>query len=46
VSGEEVASRAQSRRPYASGREPSVTGSLGARKSTMHKREDDEYIDE
>ncbi|MEY9359073.1 hypothetical protein ABH994_001794 [Bradyrhizobium yuanmingense] len=46
VSGEEVASRAQSRRPYASGREPSVTGSLGARKSTMHKREDDDYIDE
>ncbi|MFK4488574.1 extensin family protein [Bradyrhizobium sp. USDA 336] len=46
VSGEEVASRAQSRRPYASAREPSVTGSLGARKSTMHKREDDEYIDE
>ncbi|KRP99602.1 extensin [Bradyrhizobium yuanmingense] len=46
VSGEEVASRAHSRRPYASGREPSVTGSLGARKSTMHKREDDDYIDE
>ncbi|MEY9757437.1 extensin family protein [Bradyrhizobium yuanmingense] len=46
VSGEEVAWRAQSRRPYASGREPSVTGSLGARKSTMHKREDDHYIDE
>ncbi|MVT55852.1 extensin [Bradyrhizobium yuanmingense] len=43
VSGEEVASRAQSRRPYASAREPAVTGSLGARKS---KREDDEYIDE
>ncbi|MFK4384867.1 extensin family protein [Bradyrhizobium sp. USDA 223] len=46
VSGEEVASRAQSRKPYASAREPAVTGSLGARKSTMHKREDDEYIDE
>ncbi|MDF0492417.1 extensin family protein [Bradyrhizobium yuanmingense] len=43
VSGEEVASRAQSRRPYASAREPAVTGSLGARKS---KREDDDYIDE
>ncbi|MGX1169681.1 hypothetical protein AB7M16_005947 [Bradyrhizobium sp. USDA 372] len=46
VSGEEVASRAQSRRPYASAREPSVTGSLGARKSTMHKREEDEYADD
>lgn len=46
ASGEEVAARAQSRRPYASAREPSVTGSLGARRSTMHKREEDEYIDE
>ncbi|UWU94688.1 extensin family protein [Bradyrhizobium sp. CB1015] len=46
VSGEEVASRAQSRRPYASAREPSVTGSLGARRSTMHKREEDEYADD
>lgn len=46
VSGEEVASRAQSRRPYASAREPSVTGSLGARKSTMHKREEDDYADD
>lgn len=46
VSGDEVASRAQSRRPYANARDPSVTGSLGARKSTAHRREDDDYIDE
>ncbi|WP_061022208.1 extensin family protein [Bradyrhizobium sp. CCH5-F6] len=46
VSGDEVAARAQSRRPYANAREPSVTGSLGARKSMTRKREEDEYIDE
>lgn len=46
VSGEQVAARAQSRSPYANAREPSVTGSLGARKSTARKREDDDYIDE
>lgn len=46
VSGEEVASRAQSRRPYASAREPSVTGSLGGRKTTAHKREEDDYADD
>ena len=46
VSGEEVASRAQSRRPYASAREPSVTGSLGGRKSSAHKREEDDYADD
>jgi hypothetical protein len=45
VSGEEVAGRAQSRSPYASARDPSVTGSLG-RKSTAHKREEDEYADD
>ena len=46
VSGDQVAARAQSRSPYANARDPSVTGSLGARKSTAHKREDDDYIDE
>lgn len=46
VSGDEVAARAQSRSPYANAREPSVTGSLGARKSTALKREEDDYIDE
>jgi len=46
VSGEEVASRAQSRRPYASARDPSVTGSLGGRKSSTHKREEDDYADD
>src|SRR5207245_8795181 len=46
VSGEEVAGRAQSRSPYASRRDPTITGSLGARKSTAHKREEDEYADD
>ncbi|WP_027572598.1 extensin family protein [Bradyrhizobium sp. WSM1743] len=46
VSGEEVAARAQSRSPYANAREPSVTGSLGARKSAGRKREEDEYADD
>ncbi|AMA56529.1 extensin-like domain-containing protein [Bradyrhizobium sp. CCGE-LA001] len=46
VSGDEVAARAQSRSPYANARDPSVTGSLGARKSTSRKREEDDYIDE
>ena len=46
VSGEEVASRAQSRSPYANARDPSVTGSLGARKSAAQKREEDEYADD
>lgn len=46
VSGEEVASRAQSRSPYANSRDPSVTGSLGARKSMTRKREEDEYADD
>ncbi len=45
VSGEEVASRAQSRRPYASAPETSVTGSLGARKSATRKREEDDADD-
>lgn len=46
VSGEEVASRANSRNPYANARDPSVTGSLGARKSATHKREEDDYADD
>ncbi|MCJ9704323.1 extensin family protein [Bradyrhizobium sp. SHOUNA76] len=46
VSGEEVAGRAQSRSPYANAREPSVTGSLGARKSMARKREEDDYADD
>jgi len=46
VSGEEVASRAQSRSPYANARESSVTGSLGARKSMARKREEDDYADD
>jgi hypothetical protein len=50
MSGEEVASRASHRNPYAS-REPSVTGSLGARKaaSTARKNkinEEDEFDDQ
>jgi hypothetical protein len=48
VSGEEVASRAQQRNPYAS-RDPSITGALG-RKVANHRREkvneEDEFEDE
>ena len=38
VSGEEVAARAQSRNPYASSRDGSITGSLGGRKDAHNKR--------
>jgi hypothetical protein len=46
VSGEEVASRAQSRRPYANAHETTITGSVGARKSATRKREEDDYADD
>lgn len=47
VSGEEVAARAQHRNPYASNRDPSVTGALGARKSRHEKvDEEDEFSDD
>ena len=46
ASGEAVAARAQSRSPYANARDASVTGSLGARKSAAHKRDEDDYVDE
>src|SRR6202043_3357953 len=39
MSGEEVASRASQRNPYAS-REPAVTGSLGGRKAQRYKHDD------
>jgi hypothetical protein len=45
VSGEAVAARAQSRNPYASSRDGSITGSLGSRKEARHrhgKAEEDE----
>src|SRR5439155_14061086 len=45
VSGEEVAARAGGRNPYANARDPSVTGSLGTRKSMARKHEEDEYAD-
>lgn len=51
VAGEEIAARAGQRMPYAS-REPFVTGSLGGRKTVLHRRkpgkvdEEDELIDE
>src|SRR5450631_2352739 len=52
VSGEEIAARAGQRNPYASSREPFVTGSLGGRKAP-HKRkpsvgvnEEDEFEDD
>ena len=52
VSGEEIAGRAGQRNPYASSREPYVTGSLGGRKSSSHRHrndrvnEEDEFMDE
>ncbi|MGY4231296.1 hypothetical protein ACVIIW_000243 [Bradyrhizobium sp. USDA 4449] len=47
VSGEEVAARAQRRSPYASNRDPAVTGSLGTHKG-RHDRgsEEDESSDD
>jgi hypothetical protein len=51
VSGEEIASRAQRRNPYASSRDPYVTGSLGGR-AHKHKpsgarvNEEDEFEDD
>ena len=52
VSGEEVASRAAGRNPYASSREPFVTGSLGGHKALPHRHkaagvnEEDEFEDD
>jgi hypothetical protein len=48
ASGEEVASRAQRRSPYANARDPYVTGSLGARKSNKREKinEEDEFADD
>ena len=49
VSGEEVAARASQRNPYASSREPQVTGSLGGGKAQPHRHkadEEDEFEDE
>jgi Extensin-like protein C-terminus len=49
VSGEEVAARAGARNPYASSRDPYVTGSLGRRKAAPSRakvNEEDEFEDE
>jgi hypothetical protein len=46
VSGEEVAARAQSRNPYASSRDPYVTGSLGRKSKREQINEEDEFADE
>ena len=51
VSGEQIAARAQGRNPYASSRDPYVTGSLGGKahkhKSTTAKvNEEDEFEDD
>jgi hypothetical protein len=48
ASGEEIASRASQRNPYAS-REPVVTGSLGGRHRLSHRSrvdEEDEFLDD
>jgi len=52
VSGEEIAARAGQRNPYASSREPFVTGSLGGRKAPHRRKpsagvnEEDEFEDD
>jgi hypothetical protein len=46
VSGEEVAARAGGRNPYASRRDPAVTGSIGTRKSATRKQDEEDYADE
>jgi hypothetical protein len=51
MSGEEIAARAGQRNPYASSREPFVTGSLGGRRSVSYRHkpgvnEEDEFMDE
>jgi Extensin-like protein C-terminus len=51
ASGEEIAARAGARNPYASSRDPYVTGSLGGRKAARHPNkakvdEEDEFEDE
>ena len=52
LSGEEIAARGGQRNPYASSREPFVTGSLGGRKALPHRpkpskvEEEDEFEDE
>jgi hypothetical protein len=53
ASGDEIAARAGQRNPYASSREPYVTGSLGGRKSVSYRHntadkvnEEDEFEDE
>ena len=46
VSGEEIAARAGQRNPYASSREPYVTGSLGGRKILSHRRKSNDKVNE
>jgi hypothetical protein len=45
LSGEEVAARASQRNPYASSRDPSVTGSLGG-KHVSHRHKANDKVDE
>lgn len=46
VSGDEVAARAGRRNPYASRRDPTVTGALGTRKSTTRKQDEEDDADD
>src|SRR5438477_1692225 len=46
ASGEEIAARAGHRNPYASSREPYVTGSLGGRKTVSHRHKANDKINE
>jgi len=46
VSGEEIAARAGARNPYASSRDPYVTGSLGGKKTASRPRKNDRVNEE
>jgi hypothetical protein len=46
ASGDEIAARAGQRNPYASSREPTVTGSLGGRKSVSHRHKANDKVNE
>jgi len=46
ASGDEIAARAGQRNPYASSREPYVTGSLGGRKTVSHRHKANDKVDE
>ena len=46
ASGDEIGARAGQQNPYASSREPYVTGSLGGRKSVSHRHKANDKVNE